>query len=55
MKRYQKQNEKRRGLPRLPAGYLDYEEFVLLERLAGKYGSKKAALVEGMRRLEAEL
>jgi hypothetical protein len=55
MKRYQKQNAKRRGLPRLPSGYLTFEEFVLLERAAVKFGSKRGALVEGLKRLEPEL
>jgi hypothetical protein len=52
MRAYQKQNKKRRTLPRLPTGYLSYQEYVLLERAAEKHGSKKAAIVAGLRALD---
>lgn len=52
MKKHEKQNAKRRTLPRLPTGYITYPEYVLLERAAQRYGSKKAAIVEALRRLD---
>ena len=53
MNAQQKQNKRRAGLPRLPSGYLTYPEYVLLERLAAVHGSKKAAILEALKLLEA--
>lgn len=52
MKPYQRQNIKRKTLPRLPSGFLTYEEYVLLARAAEKHGGKKAAILAGLRALD---
>ena len=44
MNQTQKQNLKRRNIPRLPIVYTTAEIMQKLDYLAGKYGSKKAAI-----------
>jgi hypothetical protein len=43
-----KQDEQRRGLPRLPASYITDAENELLLEMSKIYGSKKAAIFNGL-------
>ncbi|OCG58791.1 hypothetical protein [Gilliamella sp. Nev3-1] len=43
-----RQDEQRRGLPRLPASYITDEENELLLEMSKIYGSKKEAIFEGL-------
>lgn len=47
-----KYQAKRAGRPRMPGLYLSQEEADLLERMAARCGSKKAALMEGLKMLD---
>ncbi len=47
-----RQNEQRRHLPRIPTLVVTNEENELLNELAAIYGSKKAAILAGLRLLK---
>ncbi|QYN45183.1 hypothetical protein GYM75_10145 [Gilliamella sp. ESL0441] len=47
-----KQAEKRIGMPKIPCTYITDEENDLLIEMAKIYGSKKAALIRGLRLLK---
>lgn len=50
-----KQNEKRKGLRRLPSSYLTEHEHALLSALGDLYGSKRNAIMQGLELYEQEL
>lgn len=47
-----KQIEKRKGLPRIPCLHITQEENELLIEMSEKFGSKKEALIRGLRLLK---
>lgn len=49
-----KQSEARRNSPRIPSLCITKDESALLDALAGVYGSKKSALIEGLKLLKAQ-
>ncbi|WP_438863752.1 hypothetical protein [Neptunicella sp.] len=48
-----RQNEKRKGQPRLGGMPLTQDEYDLLDKLAAEYGGKKAAIVAGLKLLDS--
>ncbi|NUF49539.1 hypothetical protein [Gilliamella sp. ESL0250] len=48
----EKRKQKRLGRPRLPGIYLTDSEHALLTEMGEKYGSKKAAIFEGLHLLK---
>lgn len=47
-----KYDEKRKGKPRLPGGYLTEEEDKLLREMANIHGDKKTAIFKGLKLLK---